>query len=106
MLETMKLLKNTKSKMMKNKNGDNMPLLEINEVVLALCNIANNDYQRDLWVLHKFVPNKLLGQLLDKNFIFLETFNSDFSCVEVWFTDQNSKSLEVEDKINITSVFH
>ena len=45
MLETMKLLKNTKSKMMKNKNGDNMPLLEINEVVLALCNIANNDYQ-------------------------------------------------------------
>ena len=106
MLETMKLLKNTKSKIMKNKNGDNMPLLEINEVVLALCNIANNDYQQDLWVLYKFVPNKLLSQLLDKNFIFLETFNSDFSCVEVWFTDQNSKSLEVEDKINITLVFH
>ena len=33
-----------------------------------------------------------------KNFIFLKTFNSEFSYIEVWFTDQNSKPLEIEDK--------
>ena len=55
--------------------------------------------------MHTFVPNESLGQLLDilpKNFIFLKTFNSEFSCIEVWFTDQNSNPLEIEDKINIT----
>ena len=48
--------------------------------------------------------NKLFGQLLGislKNFISLKIFNSEFSCFEVWFTDQNSKPLEVEDKISI-----
>ena len=34
----------------------------------------------------------------------LKTFNLDFSYIEVWFTDQNSKLLEIEDKINITVV--
>ena len=39
------------------------------------------------------------GQLLDitpKNFIFTRTFNSEFSYIEAWFSDQNSKRLEVE----------
>ena len=39
-----------------------------------------------------------------KNFIFLKTFNSKFSYIEVWFTDQNSKPLE--DKTNITLVIN
>ena len=34
--------------------------------------------------------------------MFLKTFNSEFLYIEVWFTDQNSKLLEKEDKINIT----
>ena len=53
------------------------------------------------------IHNKTFGQLLDislKNFIFLETFNSEFWFVEVWFTDQNFKSLEIKDKINIALV--
>ena len=60
-------------------------------------------------VLYTFVTNKLFGQLLDissTNFIFLKTFNSKFSYIEVWFTDQNYKLLEIEDKINITLVIN
>ena len=56
-----------------------------------------------------FVPNKSFGQLLNishKNFIFLKTLNSEFSYIQVWFTDQNSKPLKVEDKINITLVIN
>ena len=57
----------------------------------------------------KFVPNKSFGQLVDispKDFIVLKTFNSVFSYIEEWFTDQNSKSIEIEDKINITLVIN
>ena len=36
----MQLLGSTKSKMKKDKNGKNMPYLEINEVVLMHCNVA------------------------------------------------------------------
>ena len=56
-----------------------------------------------------FVPNKSFGQLLDispKQFTFLNTFDSEFLYVEVWFTDQNSKPLEIEDKIKITLVIN
>ena len=81
--------------------------LEITEVVLVHCNIVNNDYQQDSRILYTFVLNKSFGQLLDilsKNFIFLKTFNSEFSYVEAWFTNQNYKPLEIEDEINITLV--
>ena len=107
MSETLKLLGSTKSKITKDENGENVSHLEIIEVVLMHCNIVNSDYQQDLRVLYIFVPNKYFGQLLDispKNFTFLKTFNSGFSYIEVWFTDQNSKALEIEDKINTTLV--
>ena len=86
-----------------------MPHLEINELVLVHCNILNNDYELDSRVLYTFVPNKSFSQLLDispKNFIFLKTFKSEFSYIEVWFTDQNSKPLEIADKINISLVIN
>ena len=84
-----------------------MPHLEVTEVVLIHCNIVNNNYQQDSRVLYTFVPNKSHGQLLDissKNFIFLKIFHPESSYIEVWFTDQNSKPLEIEDKISLTSV--
>ena len=59
------------------------------------CNIANNDYQYDLRILYTFVSNKSFGQLFDissKNFIFVKTFNFEFSLMDVWFTDQNCKT--------------
>ena len=54
----MKLLESTKNEVTKDENGENVPNLEITEVVLAHCNIANNDYQQDSRVLYTFVSNK------------------------------------------------
>ena len=82
----MKLLGSTKNKITKDENGENVPPLEITEVVLVHCNIVNNDYQQDLRALYTFVPNKSIGQLSDispKNFIFLKTFDSEFLHIEV-----------------------
>ena len=86
-----------------------MSHLEITEVVLVHCNIVNNKicYQQDSKVLYTFVPNKPFGSLLEilpRNHIFLKTFSSEFQEIKVWFTDQNSKPLEVEDKINLTLI--
>ena len=54
----MKLFGRAKSKMTKNKNGENMPHLEISEVVLVHCNVVNNDYQQDSRVWNTFIPEK------------------------------------------------
>ena len=105
----MKLLGSSKSKTTKDENGENMPHLEITEVVLIYCNIVNNDYQQDSRVLYTFVFNKSFGQLLDispKICIFLKAFNSEFSYMEVWLTDQNYKPLEIEDKANVNLVIN
>ena len=82
--ETIKLLGSTENKITKDKNSKNVPHLEIT-----------------------FVPNKSLGSLLEMsptNHIFLKPFKSEFQDIEVWFLDQNSKPLEIEDRINSTSV--
>ena len=55
--ETIKLLGSTENKIIKDKNGKNVPHLEFTEVVLVHCNIVNNDYQHDSRVLYTFVPN-------------------------------------------------
>ena len=105
--ETMKLLGSTENKITKDKNGENVPHLEITEVVLVHCNIVNNDYRQDSRVLYTFVPNKPFGGLLEispKNHIFLKTFHSEFQAIELWFTDENSQLLEIEDKINLALI--
>ena len=105
--ETMKLLGSTKNKITKDKNSENVLHLEITEVVLVHCNFVNNDYQQDSRVLYTFVPNKSFGSLLEispTNHIFLKTFNSEYDEIKVWFTDQNSQPLEMEDRINLTMV--
>ena len=76
----MKLLGSTKNKITKDKNGENVPLPEITEVVLVHCNMVNNDYQQDSRVLYTFIP------------------------FEVWFRDQNSQLLAIGDRINLTIV--
>ena len=65
-------------------------------------------WQHDSRVLYTFVPNKSFYQLLDispKNVIFLKTFYSKVSYIETPFTE-NSKPLEIQDKINIFLVIH
>ena len=84
--ETMKLVWITKKNKNKNKNSRNVSHLEITEVVLVHCNILNNDYQYSSRVLYTFVSNKSSGQLLDispKSFVFLKTFNWEFSYIKV-----------------------
>ena len=61
----MKLFGCTKSEIAKDKNGENVPHLEIIEVVLAHCNIANNYYQQDSRVSYTFVSKKQFGSLLE-----------------------------------------
>ena len=103
----MKLLGSTENKITKDKNGENVLHLEITEVVLVHCDIINNDYQQDSRVLYTFVPNKSFGSLLEispTNHIFLKMLNSEYDEIKVWFTNQNSKPLEIEGRINLTMV--
>ena len=60
----MKLLGSAKNKITQNENGENVPHLEINEIIVH-CNLVNNDYQQDSRVLYTFAPNESYGQLLD-----------------------------------------
>ena len=103
----MKLLGSTESKITKDKNGENVLHLEVVELVLVHCNLVNNDYQQNSRILYTFVPNKTFGNLLEispTNHIILKTFNSEFQEIKIWFTDQTSKPLEVEDRINVTLI--
>ena len=105
--ETMKLLGSTKNVVGKDKNSENVPKLESVEVVLVHCNIVKNDYQHASKVLFSFVPNKQFGQLLNISshlFTMMNTVNAEFSSVEVWFTEQSSKPLEIEDNVNLTVI--
>ena len=105
--ETMKLLGSTKNKITKDKNGENVPHLEITGVVLVHCNIVINDYLQNLRVLYTFVPSKPFGSLLEispTNHVFLKTFNSEYDEIIVWFVDQNSQRLEIENRINLAMV--
>ena len=105
--ETMKLLGSTKKVVDKDKNGEYVLKLESVEVVLVHCNLVKNDYQHASKVLFSFVPNKKFGQLLNISphvFTMMNTINTEFSSVELWFTDQSDKSLEIEDNINLTLI--
>ena len=84
--KTVKSFGSTTSRIAEDKSGKNVPHLEITGVVLRHNNIVNNDYQKYSRVLYTFVCNKSFIQLLNiysKNFIFLKTFNSKFSYIEV-----------------------
>ena len=50
------------------------------------------------------IINKIgsLSEISPTNHIFLKTFNSEFQTIKVWFTDQNSQPLEIEDRISLT----
>ena len=103
--ETMKLLGSTKKDVDSDKNSENVPKLESVEVVLVHCNLVKSDYQHSSKV--SFVPNKQFEQLTNispPSLTMMNTVNTEFSYVEVWFTDQASKILEIEDNINLTFI--
>ena len=103
----MKLLGSAKKDADKDKDGEDVPKLESVEIVLVHCNLVNNSYQKASKVLSTFVPNKKFGQLitiLSDSLAMLKTTSAEFQSVELWFTDQNNRPLEVEDSINITQI--
>ena len=105
--ETMKLLGSTKKDVDKDKDGEDVPKLESVEVVLVHCNLVNNNYQQASKVLFTFVPNKQFGQLINiapHSLTMLSTTNTEFSFIEVWFTDQNSEPLEIEDNVSLSLI--
>ena len=77
------------------------------KIVLVNCNLVKNYYQHSSKVLFSFVPNKQFGQLINispTSLTMMNTVNTEFLFVEVWFTDQTSKELEIEDNINLTLI--
>ena len=77
----MQLRGRTEKKITKDKYSENVPHLEITEVVLVNCDIVKKDSQQDSRVLYAFVPNKPFGSLLEispTNYIFLKTVNSEY----------------------------
>ena len=96
--ETMKLLGSTKKYFDKNEDGEIAPKLESVEVVLVHCYLVINDYQHTSKVLFSFILNKQFGQLISlspHSLTMMNTVNSEFSFVVVWFTDQANKALEM-----------
>ena len=107
--ETMKLLGSAKDIIDSDKNSENVPRLENVEVVLVHYNLVNDSYQQHSRVLFTFVPNKQYGQLISitpHSLIFLKNMNTEFSEIDIWFTDQNNNALEIEDNVNISSIIN
>ena len=68
----MKLFGSTKSKITKDENGENVPQLEITEVILIHCNVANNSYQKNSIVLYNFfLTNRFVNyQIFDLKLLY------------------------------------
>ena len=101
-VETVRLLGSGKKEVDKDKDGKNMPKLESVEVVLVHCNLVKNDYQHTSKVFFFFVPDRQFGQLINispHSLTMTNTVNTEFFSVEVWFTDQASKALEMLQKL-------
>ena len=95
--ETMKLLGSTKNIIDSDKNSENVPRLENVEL----------DYYYLL--LFTFVPTKQYGKLISispHSLVFLKIMNTEFSEIEVWFTDQNNNALKIEDNVNISLIIN
>ena len=105
--ETMKLLGSIRKDVDKDEDGKDVTKLESVEFVLVHCNLVNNNYQQASKALFTFVPNKQFGHLINispHSLTMLGTTNSEFSFIELWFTDQNSELLEIEDNVNLTLI--
>ena len=103
----MTLLGTTKIDVDLDKNSENAPKLESVEVVLVHCNLVKNGYQHSSKVLFGFVLNKQFGQLINispNTSTMMNTVYTEFSFFKVWFADQISKELEIEDNLNLTLI--
>ena len=105
--ETMRLLGSSSDTIDGNKNSELVPKLESVDLVLVHCNVVNNNCQQAFKVLFTFVPNKKYGQLITvspETLMMLKTVNTEFLFIEIWFTDQDNRPLEIEDSVNISLI--
>ena len=103
--KTMQLLGSSKKDIDQNKDGKIVPKLETVEIILVHCNLVNSNYQQASQVLFTFVPNKKFRQLITPHSsTMLKATNAEFSFIEIWFSDQNNRPLEIEDNVNITLI--
>ena len=105
--ETTQLIGSSKKVIDKNQNGELLPRLETVEVVLVHCKLVNNNYQQPSKVLFTFMSDKKFSQLITitpHSLTMLKTTNAEFSFIEIWFTDQNNRPLEIEGNVNITLI--
>ena len=105
--KTMKLLGSAKKDDNKDKDGEDVPKPESVEVVLVHCNLVNNSYQKASKVFFTFVLNKQFCQLITispHSLTMLKGTSTESQSIELWFTDQNSRPLEIEDSVNITLI--
>ena len=75
--------------------------------ILVHCNLLNNSYQQASTILLTFVPDKQFGPLITislHSLTMLKTKNPEFQPIELWFTDQNNRPLEIEDNVKITLI--
>ena len=89
--ETMKLLGSTEKDVDKDEYEEDVPKLESVEVVSVLCNLVNNSF----------------GQLITISLhilTMLKTSNAEFQSIQIWFTDQSNRPLEIENSVNITLI--
>ena len=102
----MRLLGSSSNTIDGDENIELVPKLESVDLVLVHCNLVNNSYQQASKVLFTFVSNKKYGQLITvspETLIMLKTY-TEFSFIEIWFTDQDNRPLEIEDSVNISLI--
>ena len=105
--ETMRLLGSSSGTIDGDKNSELVPKLESVDLVLVHCNVVNNNYQQASKVLFTFVPNKKYCQLITvspETLIMLQTVNTEISFIEIWFTEQDNRLLQIEDSVNISLI--
>ena len=107
--ETIKLFGSTKEIINKTKNREKVPSLEVVKVVLVQCNLVGNQYQEKSEVLYIFTPNESYAYLLNvepSKSVVLKTYNTEFDKINITFTDQNGRPLEIKDEVNLTMLIN
>ena len=87
------------------KNGENVPKLENVRNVLVFCNLVQNIYLQESKLLFSFVPNSRFGSLLSiapEVLKYCDNVDSIFDYIEILFTDQNNRPLQIDDDTAIS----
>ena len=99
----------TKKLIDQTKDEENVPSLDVVEIVLVQCNIVDNQYQQKSELLYTFTTNKSYAYLLNvepNTIVFLKTYSTEFDDITITFTDQNGRSLEIPGKVNLKLIIN